>query len=77
MTEDLKTPSKEHGCDFKVKLGRNYIKEADKLSKKWNRRFVVYRCPHCGDAHLSKKLYKRGYYTTEALYITPIDLLNQ
>jgi hypothetical protein len=64
-------PSLERGCIGKAKLGRHYQKEADKLSRKWGKRYMVYRCPHCSNAHLTTKIRKRFVYMTEILYITP------
>ena len=66
-------PRKESACGFKTKLGRNYVKEADKMSKKWKKRYLVYRCPYCGDAHMTTKIRKRGEYSTEVLHITPTN----
>jgi predicted RNA-binding Zn-ribbon protein involved in translation (DUF1610 family) len=54
-----------------MKLGRNYVKQADKMSKRWKKKYLVYRCPYCGDAHLTTKIKKREEYGTEVLYITP------
>lgn len=68
-------PRKESGCDGKMKLGKDYVKQADKMSKRWNRRFTVYRCPHCGYAHLSKKIHKKYDYSSDVLHVTSKDLL--
>jgi hypothetical protein len=64
-------PRKKSACGFKTKLGRNYVKEANKMSKKWKKRYLVYRCPYCGDAHMTTKIRKRLEYSTEVLHITP------
>jgi len=64
-------PSLERGCIRKAKLGRHYQKEADKLSKKRGKQYMVYRCPHCGNAHLTTQIRKRFAYRTEILYMTP------
>lgn len=66
-----KLPSKERGCDFKIDLGRNFAKEADKLSRKWKKKYAVYRCPHCGKTHLTTKTRNPDKYDTEILHITP------
>jgi len=72
----LHIPSKERGCQGKTKLGRRYKHEADKLSAKWKKRYGVYRCPHCGDAHLTTKFRKSAEYQTEMLYTTPESILH-
>ena len=61
MTE-AKQCSKERGCTGKVNLGRKYEAQAIKLSKKHGKDYGVYRCPHCGGAHLTTKLDKREGY---------------
>jgi hypothetical protein len=72
----LRIPSKERGCQGKAKLGRRYKHEANKLSAKWKKRYGVYRCPHCGDAHLTTKFRKSAEYQNEMLYTTPKSILH-
>jgi hypothetical protein len=66
----MKTCSKERGCTPKINLGENYVKRADKLSEKHNKRYGVYRCPHCKGTHLTKKLGKTLLYAA-VIHITP------
>lgn len=65
----MKECSKERGCDGKMLLGKSYMKQADKLAEKHDKRYGVYICPHCGGRHLTTKLSKREQYAP-LLYIT-------
>jgi uncharacterized protein (DUF2225 family) len=58
----MKQPSKEHGCNGKIKLDRRYKKKAIKLSEKHGRVYGVYLCPHCWYYHLTTKLENRDEY---------------
>lgn len=55
-SRDERLPSKERGCDGKINLGLEFIKRADRLSRKHGKQYGVYKCPHCGGAHLTTKL---------------------
>jgi len=63
-------PSFVRGCLGKANLGRNFVRQADRLGRKRNKRYGVYRCPHCGGAHLTTKLDKQDQYMFPLLYIT-------
>lgn len=65
----VRLPSRERGCEGKANLGRNYVRQADKLSVKHGKQYGVYRCPHCGGAHLTTKLFKADQYA-DLLHIT-------
>lgn len=65
----MKIPSEERGCVGKINLGRSYVKQADRLSRKHGKKYGVYRCPHCGGTHLTTKLEKSDQYA-ELLHIT-------
>ena len=62
-------PSVERGCTGKVNLGRRYIQQAERLSLKHGKRYGVYRCPHCGGAHLTTKLDIAEKYFEPLLYV--------
>ena len=66
---ELKSPSKERGCDGKANIGSSYERAAEMLAHKHGKRYGVYRCPHCGGHHLTTKLEKRGEYAP-LLYVT-------
>lgn len=68
--EEYKQPSLERGCLGKANLGRNFVRQADRISRKRNKRYGVYRCPHCGGAHLTTKLDKQDQYMFPLLHIT-------
>lgn len=55
-------PSYERGCQGKADLGRSYVRQSDRISRKRHKRYGVYRCPHCGGTHLTTKLEKRDQY---------------
>ena len=55
-------PSYERGCQGKADLGRSFVRQSERISRKRNKRYGVYRCPHCGGTHLTTKLEKRGQY---------------
>ena len=57
-----KQPSRERGCLGKASLGRNYVRQANRIARKRNKRYGVYRCPHCGGAHLTTKLDQQDKY---------------
>lgn len=63
-------PSLERGCTGKINLGRRYQQAADRLAVKHGKRYGVYRCPHCGGAHLTTKLENAELYEP-LLYVTP------
>mgnify|MGYP000152459712 CR=1 FL=1 len=65
----MKAPSLERGCVGKTNLGRGYVAHAEKLSRKHDKQYGVYRCPHCGGTHLTTKLEKQGDYPA-LLHIT-------
>lgn len=67
----MKTPSKERGCEGKLKLGDSYAKQADKLAVKHGKQYGVYECPHCGGAHLTTKLQNKDNYPL-LLHVTPL-----
>ncbi len=62
-------PSYERGCFRKADLGRSYVRQADRISRKRRKHYGVYRCPHCGGTHLTTKLENREQYAP-LLYIT-------
>lgn len=58
----MKQPSKERGCDGKIKLDRRYKKQAMRLSQKHEKPYGVYLCPYCNSYHLTTRLEnKHGY----------------
>lgn len=63
-------PSLERGCLGKANLGRNYAKQADRMSKKHGKTYGVYACPHCGGNHLTTKIAIAQKYFEPLLYIT-------
>ncbi len=63
-------PSKERGCDGKANLGREYVKQSSRLSRKHDKSYGVYRCPHCGGTHLTTKLDIAAKYFDSLLYIS-------
>ena len=63
-------PSFERGCNGKANLGRSYKKQADRLAKKHNKKYGVYRCPHCKGTHLTTKIENEQKYFDKLLYIT-------
>lgn len=69
----MKQPSIERGCQFKAKLGSiDYKSSADKLAAKHGKRYGVYRCPHCNNAHLTTKLDNDSLLKyPPLLYVTP------
>ena len=72
MSRLEKPPSKERGCDGKIRLGRsskNQMRQADRMSKKHGKPYGVYSCPHCGDAHLTSKI-ENGARYVGLLYIS-------
>ena len=68
----MKQPSKERGCEGKINLGRNYEKQADKLSKKHGKSYGVYRCPYCEGTHLTTKIDSRDKYR-DLLYLIEVN----
>ena len=66
---DFKIPSPERGCSGKSNLGRQYIKQADKLSAKYGKQYGVYHCPHCGGYHVTTKLQNAHLYAP-LIYVT-------
>ena len=65
----IRQPSLERGCRDKIKLGNTrYAYNAERMAKKYGKRYAVYRCPYCGSTHLTTSLDKQ--YTTPLLYIT-------
>jgi hypothetical protein len=62
-------PSPERGCTGKANLGRRYEQAADHLAAKHGKCYGVYRCPHCGGAHLTTKLENAELYEP-LLYLT-------
>lgn len=69
----MKQPSIERGCQSKTKLGSiDYKSSADKLAARHNKRYGVYRCPHCNGAHLTTKLDNDSLLKyPPLLYVTP------
>ena len=65
----MKIPSKERGCDGKINLGRSYEKQAERLAKKYGKRYGVYQCPHCLGYHVTTKLAEVCQYD-QILYLT-------
>lgn len=57
-----KQPSLERGCLGKANLGSSYVRQANRIARKRNKRYGVYRCPHCGGAHLTTKLDQQDKY---------------
>jgi hypothetical protein len=53
----------------KANLGRRYQQAADRLAAKHSKHYGVYRCPHCGGAHLTTKLENAELYEP-LLYVT-------
>lgn len=66
---EARIPSEERGCEGKANLGRSFVKSADRLAAKHGKQFGVYKCPHCGGAHITTKLYKADQYAP-LLYVT-------
>lgn len=69
----MKQPSIERGCQSKARLGsKDYILSANKLAAKHQKRYGVYRCPHCNGAHLTTKLDNNSLSKySPLLYVTP------
>ena len=65
----MKHPSKERGCVTKINLGKDYIKNADRLSRKHRKMYGVYECPYCLGYHLTSKVEKAAKYKP-LLYVT-------
>jgi hypothetical protein len=57
-----KQPSFERGCQGKANLGRNFVRQANRIARKRSKRYGVYRCPHCDGAHLTTKLDRQDQY---------------
>lgn len=66
----MKEPSVERGCTGKANLGRDYIRQADRLAFKHGKQYGVYQCPHCEGFHLTTKLANANLYKP-LLYTTP------
>ena len=68
----MKTPSKERGCEGKMKIKGDYltvISKAFQTSMKHQKRYGAYVCPHCGYSHLTTNLEDK--YDIPLIYITP------
>ena len=68
----MKQPSKERGCEGKIKLLGDIAviaKTAERLKTAYGKDYGAYRCPHCGGAHLTTKLENRNNYEP-LLYVT-------
>lgn len=63
-------PSQERGCGFKINLGRNYTKQADRMAKKHGKQYGVYHCPYCKGTHLTTKLDIAAKYFEPLIYTT-------
>lgn len=59
---ETKTPSLERGCQGKANLGRKYIEQAERLSRKHGKRYGVYHCPHCQGYHATTKIENAQMY---------------
>lgn len=66
----MKEPSKERGCEGKMKLKKQPLKKARYMAKKHQKKYGVYKCPHCEDHHLTTKLENKDQYQ-DLIYITP------
>jgi uncharacterized protein YlaI len=58
----MKQPSKERGCERKIKLDHRYEKQAMRLAEKHGKAYGVYLCPHCGHHHLTTKIENKKKY---------------
>lgn len=65
----VRLPSVERGCTGKANMGRNYAKQAERMSAKHGKRYGVYRCPHCQGTHLTTKLDAAERYSEPLLYV--------
>ena len=71
-TQTKHIPSVERGCAGKANLGRDYVKNANRLSRKHGKMYGVYRCPHCGGTHLTTKIDMAASYFYPLIHITPV-----
>jgi hypothetical protein len=62
MIGSVKFPSFERGCESKANLGRDWVKQADALSRKHGKEYGVYQCPYCEGTHLTTKLENKHKY---------------
>ena len=65
----MRQPSKERGCDGKMKLGKNPFKKARKMAIKHGKKYGVYNCRYCLGQHLTTKLKTKDEYAP-LVYIT-------
>lgn len=68
FTSFVGLPSVERGCTGKANLGRDYERQAERLSAKHGKQYGVYRCPHCKGTHLTTKLDIAAKYFEPLLY---------
>lgn len=67
-------PHQDRACGFKIKLGRHYAKNADRMAKKHGKQYGVYLCPYCQSHHLTTKIEVAEKYFPALLYVTdPIE----
>jgi hypothetical protein len=71
----MKQPSKERGCNGKMKLGKQPRRKARQMSTKHGKQFGVYKCPHCKSHHLTTKIENVENYKP-LVYVTPPTALN-
>ena len=67
----MSKPSKERGCDGKMRLKSKAATKAVKMSIKHGKQFGLYLCPHCDYYHLTTKVENADQYATPLIYITP------
>ena len=67
---ELANREPRHGCEGKASLGRNFVRQADRISRKRGKKYGVYRCDFCGGLHLTTKLDHQEIYLDPLLYIT-------
>ena len=75
MDPVVRIPSCERGCAGKTNLGRNYVRQADRLAAKHGKQYGVYLCPHCGGTHLTTRFENAGRYAP-LLHVTANDRLD-
>jgi hypothetical protein len=79
MGTKKRKPSKERGCDGKMKITSDYTRGTEKalqMSIKHGKQFGMYLCPHCDHHHLTTKLDNAKKYTTPLVYITPTKTMS-
>jgi hypothetical protein len=64
-------PSKDRGCEGKMKLKNKAVNRAMQLSLKHGKQYGLYLCPHCDYYHLTTKIENADRYSAPLIYITP------